>query len=307
MGTISLVKYEFKKEKMNSLYADYEKAMKSDSKDKSKFPDFLYTQTIKDIKRVKTTLDTEKKNTYTERGLVNEIIDKLKRSKSIDKIKKVNPDNSKALEDYVKQSFATILSQKLDKWNIREITFSEQTGYLQFSLTIDSFEIVEFKDNFTAIPSSYFATIILEPHQDYIIAYIIGNPTNASLFRSFIKQLLKDYKMQIIRWDDQALRKIKEDLSSNLFGLKAKNVEARVTVDAHSENLDNTKIYGDIEAGSFASITYQMKDLYGGNSISINGFYGTIKSDISDDELINYIKEKLLNYSSITHTTQDSQ
>lgn len=309
MGTISVAKYEFKRDKIKSLEKEYKKVKESDSNDKSEFLDFVHKAIITDINGIKITLEGKMRNPYTKTELLAEIRDKLIKKKLINKIKEVNPDNYDALEGYLKKSFAAFLDQKLDKWNVNgDIMVSKENGGIQFSLTIDSFEIAEFKNNFTAIPETYPATVVLDPYKDYIIAYIIGNPTEASFFRSFIKVLLEGYKFQIIKWDDQALRQIKEDLSSNFFGVKAKNVEAKVNIDAHSEDLDKTKIYKDIEPGTFSGITYIMKEPYTGYSISIHGFYGTIRSgsDISDDMLIQYIKENLLEYSSLTHTTQDS-
>ena len=93
MGTISVAKYEFKRDKIKSLEKEYKKAKESDSNDKNEFLDFVHNAIITDINGIKTTLEGKMRNPYTKTELLAEIRDKLIKNKLINKIKEVNPDN----------------------------------------------------------------------------------------------------------------------------------------------------------------------------------------------------------------------
>jgi hypothetical protein len=306
MAVISIVEAEYKVGEVRDIEKEYGK-LKDSGENISKFPEFLNERINRDIKNLYESLGQNKEVKYSKEEILEMISDKFKKNNwkiGSDAEKLSNP---KTHEDFFIKSFPILFNVPLLKWKIYDkAAFNEEENSIEFPVTVDSFEINEFKNHFTALPGSSFSTIRIEPYGDCLLVYILGNPLDSPKFKELIRRLLPSYKVESIKWDDAALRDIKTNLSGDMLRVSAKNVETTITVDASSEGLQDTELYKKIEGGEFTRISYIMKDPYKGYRATINGRYGTVRSGLADDEVIKYIKTDLLGYSSIKHTKQES-
>jgi len=83
-----------------------------------------------------------------------------------------------------------------------------------------------------------------------------------------------------------------KDEMTQLLSANAKNVEQKITVNAVTSKLEETALYGEMEGGEFSGVTYVIR-AFPNNRISINGA-GSVRSDLDDDSLLDYIRNHLL-------------
>ncbi len=108
-----------------------------------------------------------------------------------------------------------------------------------------------------------------------------------------------EFNIKNLSWNDRALKDIADKYAKEIKGINAKNVEGKITETARASNLKQTKAITELYTGEVYMISFNFKNTYPGNDISINGKGGWITTSLSDKDIQNFVKTHLLSYSSV--------
>ncbi len=211
--------------------------------------------------------------------------------------KKANRSNITIDENSKKELYKQINEEDLIYYKITE--YRKEDKKILFSLWHESFDIDQFREEVIPSYSSLYASVYVEINGSYALLTINGSPVIFGAVRSLIRDFIsKDFIVNAVKWDNNALRDIRTEFADRTTILGAKGIEGNIKARAISQNLNNTAIDNDLGEGDITLLKFTFKKLYPGNDMLINGTQGYITTTLKDDDARNFIKQYLLTYAS---------
>ncbi len=264
-----------------------EKEMQSSS-NKGKTEDDLREIKLRDeMDRIYSDLKTNKKRMYSKDELkdsVNEIIQRK---------------NIKQSQSELEKIIDSLVSEKLEYREIKDIDFDPKLGKLMFSMLHDSFDISQFRDKvYTSLQDLYFS-ISIEVSSPFALVFVNSNPLSYPKIRDLLRKIVhSDFTIQTVKWEDKALRDLSQKYGSEITSLGATGIEGFINARANAkEGLNTTVMKNNLDKGKWTAVKFNFKDLYPSNHIFINGRSGYLSSDLSDDDLKKFTKNYLMPHS----------
>jgi hypothetical protein len=291
VGALAIYKGNFKKGKAEDNKKKWEEANEKSSKPDISYDEFCEALIYDYLTEFKDRLSKETERLYTS----EELEEILKRD-----VKPFHTENPNLTMDTLKKQLKdrNLYYFKIDGEVKLRTGKDSTTGKpnLTFSLLHELFELHQFRGELYPSFDSVFSTITITTGSPHLLIYIAGNPYFAGKVQRVVHGMLSDqFKTSRVFWGDQQLRNILSNEMSELLTANARKVEDKIRVGASSAKLEGTALYTELKEGEFSGVTYMIRN-YPSNRISINGSAGIINSDLADDVLIQYIKDRLLPY-----------
>ncbi len=243
-------------------------------------------QIIKQLNDLNKTFSEKPIKMYTESDISEEIESK---TKDLEINKELIPNIIRLIE-----------SKKLRYYEVKNLKSENEERILTFGLTHEYFDIVQFREELVPYYSTVYVTVSIQINSPYALVFINGRYDLFGKTRKLLKQLIgSEFNIRNVSWDDKALKEIAGKYAQEIKGINAKNVEGKITETAKASDLKQTKAIRELYTGEVYMISFNFKNTYPGNDISINGKWGWITTSLSDKDVQNFVKTDLLSYSSV--------
>jgi hypothetical protein len=211
------------------------------------------------------------------------------------KVNDIKVDN-----DQLSTLLRLVKSEKLIYYKADKLRYEENSNKLSFGLTHEYFEIAQFRDKPVPHYTTVYVSVTIEVNSPYALVFITGRQDLFGKIRKLLKELIgAEFNIVNLTWDNEALKAIVKQYAKEIEGINARNIEGKITEIARATDLRQTLALTQLYKGEVYMVKFILRNVYPGNSISINGRWGLVTSDqLTEEDIQDFIKVHLLTYSS---------